>query len=133
MPDRPPFTADKRTLLLPLVLIVVGVGWLLSSLGLAPDINWIWTLGLAAAGLLPMVMHGIDKVTVAIGPFFLVASLLSVLRQSGRLHVDHEMPMLVILAGVLLLVARSSMIPVPQWTVSATAPETHSATASNGE
>tara|TARA_R110002073_G_scaffold176633_2_gene334328 strand:- start:1651 stop:1980 length:330 start_codon:yes stop_codon:yes gene_type:complete len=109
------------------------VGWLLSSLGLAPDINWIWTLGLAAAGLLPMVMHGIDKVTVAIGPFFLVASLLSVLRQSGRLHVDHEMPMLVILAGVLLLVARSSMIPVPQWTVSATAPESHSATAANGE
>lgn len=109
---------DNRTLLLPLLLIVVGVGWLLTTLGIAPGINWIWTLGLAAAGLLPFAMHGVDKLTVAVGPFFLIASLLSVLRQSGRLSIDHELPILVIVAGLLLLVVRSRWIPVPKWAVS---------------
>lgn len=117
MTETPAAASDSRSLLLPVLLIVVGVGWLLTTLGLAPGINWIWTLGLAAAGLLPFLLHGIDKFTVSVGPFFLIASLLSVLRQSGRLSIDHEMPILVILAGVLLLIARSSAIPVPRWAV----------------
>ncbi|WP_442505712.1 hypothetical protein SH528x_004513 [Novipirellula sp. SH528] len=107
----------SRTLLMPLLLIVVGVGWLLTTLGVTPSINWIWTLGLAVAGFLPFALHGFDKLTVTVGPFFLIASLLSVLRQTGQLNIDHEMPILVILAGVLLLVARSPLIPVPQWSV----------------
>lgn len=109
--------SDKRTLLMPLLLIVVGVGWLLTTLGIAPAINWIWTLGLAAAGLVPFALHGIDKLTVSVGPFFIVASLLSVLRQSNRLSIDHELPILVILAGILLLIVRSPAIPVPKWAI----------------
>lgn len=62
-----------------------------------------------------MALGGIDKVTAVVGPFFIVASFLSVLRQSGRMPVDVEVPLLTILAGVLLLVVRSSVIPVPKW------------------
>lgn len=115
MPHPASAPSETRTLLLPLLLIVVGVGWLLTTLGVAPGINWIWTLGLAAAGFLPFVIHGIDKITLSVGPFFLIASLLSVLRQSGRLVIDHEMPILIILAGVLLLVVRSPVVPLPKW------------------
>jgi hypothetical protein len=56
-------------------------------------------------------------VTVAVGPFFLIASCLSVLRQTGRLAINMEVPLLVIAAGVLLLVARLKSIPAPTWLI----------------
>ncbi|MEM6471748.1 MAG: hypothetical protein AAF802_19465 [Planctomycetota bacterium] len=107
--------SDKKTLLLPLLLITVGSGWLLSTLNVAPGINWIWTLGLAVLGLLAFPLSGFDKATVVAGPFMIVASCLSLLRQTGRLALDVEIPMLVILSGILLLIARSSSIPAPSW------------------
>ncbi len=108
-------TSDKKSLLFPILLITVGAGWLLTTLGVAPGINWVWTLGLAIVGLLAIVVGGLDKVSVVIGPFFILASFFSILRQTGRLHVDVEVPILVIIAGVLLLVARLPVIPIPKW------------------
>ena len=52
-----------------------------------------------------------------IGPFFLLASLLSVFRQTSQLSVDMEVPVLVTSIGVLLLVARLPAIPKPDWFV----------------
>ncbi|MCH9654059.1 MAG: hypothetical protein K0U86_10970 [Planctomycetes bacterium] len=108
---------DKKTLILPLLIISIGSGWLLTTLGIAPGINWIWTLGLAIIGLLTFAVSGIDKSTVVMGPFFLIASCLSVLRQTGRITLDVEVPILVIVTGCLLLVARSKSIPIPTWVV----------------
>jgi hypothetical protein len=109
--------SDKKTLLLPILLITIGVGWLLGTLGIAPTIDWVWTLGLAAAGVLTFAVGGFDKATIVIGPFFLISSGLSVLRQTGRLSLDVEVPILVILVGFLLLIARSPSIPGPKWMV----------------
>ena len=109
--------ADKKTLLLPILLITVGSGWLLTTLGVTPDINWVWTLSLAVVGLIPFMVGGLDKVSVVIGPFFILASCLSMLRQTGRLRFDVEVPILVISAGVLLLVARMPVIPLPKWII----------------
>lgn len=109
--------ADKKTLLMPVLLIAVGVGWLLTSLGVAPGIDWIWTLGLAAVGILTLAVGGIDKLTVVVGPFFILASGLSLLRQTERLSLNVEVPILVIAAGFLLLVARSRSIPHAKWLV----------------
>jgi hypothetical protein len=108
---------DKIPLLLPILLITVGTGWLLTTLGVGPGIDWAWTLGLAVVGLLTMAMGGVDKVTVVIGPFFILASCLSLLRQTGRLQLDVEVPILVILSGILLLIARTSAIPLPKWMI----------------
>jgi len=107
--------AGGKTLIIPILLITLGVGWLLTTLGIVPRIDWVWTLGLGLVGILVFVVGGFDKVTVAIGPFFLIASILSVLRQTGRLAMNIEVPVLVIAAGVLLLVARSNSIPAPTW------------------
>jgi hypothetical protein len=52
---------------------------------------------------------------VVVGPFFIITACLSVLRQAGRLSLDVEIPILVILAGVLLLIARWPAIPIPDW------------------
>jgi hypothetical protein len=62
-----------------------------------------------------MVMGGIDKVTVVIGPYFLFASLLSIFRQMNYIRFEVEVPVLVILAGVLLLIVRHPAIPLPRW------------------
>ena len=108
---------DKKSLLPPMVLITVGAGWLLTTLGFAPGIDWVWTLGLAAVGLLVFVVSDFDKVTVVIGPFFILASFLSIFRQTGRLQINVEVPILVIIAGVLLLIARIPAIPIPRWII----------------
>ncbi len=115
---------SRAPVIIPLLIIVVGIGWLLTAQGVAPGINWIWTLGLATVGILTLVAsRGFDKVSVVIGPFFLLASLLSVLRQTGRLGSDVEVPLLVISVGVLLLIAQLLGFPNPGWYV-AEAPTT---------
>lgn len=110
--------SGKSTLAVPLLMIVVGIGWLLSTLNIfPPENNWIWTAGLAAAGIMPFAISGVDKVNVVIGPWFLSASVLSVLRQSGQLTFDVEVPILVIVGGLLMIVARSPAFPSPKWII----------------
>ncbi|HWB00661.1 MAG TPA: hypothetical protein VG713_19340 [Pirellulales bacterium] len=106
---------DKLGVVLPILLITLGAGWLLTTLGIAPAIDWVWTLGLAVAGMLTLGIGGVDKVTIVLGPFLIIASCLSVLRQTERLPVNAEVPILVMVAGVLLLVARLSAVPAPKW------------------
>lgn len=107
--------SNRKTLVIPLLIITIGTGWLLTTLNVVPGLNWIWILGLAIIGLLSFAVSGLDKSSVLIGPFFLIASSLSVLRQSGYITLDVEVPILVIVVGCLLLVARSKSIPFPQW------------------
>ena len=107
---------SKAPLIISILIIVVGVGWLLTALGFGLGINWLWTLGLGVIAILVFVVSkGIDKVSVVLGPFFLLASLLSVLRQTSRLSVDIEVPVLVITIGILLLLAQLPAIPKPRW------------------
>ena len=71
-------------------------------------------------------LTGIDKVSVVVGPFLLIASAFSVLRQTDQLALDLEVPLLVIVFGVLLLLTRVPAIPVPRWAIETgkrTAPE----------
>jgi hypothetical protein len=107
--------SNKLGIILPILLITLGAGWLLTTLGIAPGIDWVWTLGLAVVGLMTMALGGLDKLTVVVGPFFIIASCLSVLRQTDRIVVDTEVPILVIVAGLLLLIARMKTIPLPKW------------------
>jgi len=108
----------KGPLVLSILIITIGVGWLLTVQGVGPGINWVWTLGLAVIGLLTFVLSGgLDKASIVIGPFFLVSSMLSVLRQTGRLETDLEVPLLVIVVGVLLFVAQLRIVPAPKWFV----------------
>ena len=104
-----------KALAIPILLIMLGVGWLLTTMGVVPQVDWVWTLGVALVGILAFAIGGFDKVTFCVGTFFLLASLLSILRQTGRLGVDIEIPVLVIAAGVLMLVAQMRFIPLPRW------------------
>lgn len=110
-------SGNRSSLVLATGLITVGTGSLLSSLGLMPQINWIWTLGLALTGGLTLALLGRDKVTVVAGPFFILTSALSVLRQVGHLSFDVEVPVLVLASGVLVLLSRLQSIPNPKWLI----------------
>jgi hypothetical protein len=107
---------DTLSLAIPLVIITTGVGWLLSSLDVFPAIDWVWTLGLAMIGVL-ILLAGPDKVTLVAGPLFLLSALLSIPRQMGHLQADVELPMLIIVLGVLLLLVRSSRVASPRWMI----------------
>ncbi|KAA0134825.1 hypothetical protein FYZ48_20185 [Gimesia chilikensis] len=109
--------SNRKTLVIPLLIIAIGTGWLLTTLNIVPGLNWIWILGLAITGLTSFAVSGIDKSSVLIGPFFLIASTLSVLRQIGYVTFNVEIPILVIVIGCLLLIARSPSIPLPKWMV----------------
>ncbi len=108
-------STSTKGLVIPILIITVGVGWLLTVQGIGPQINWVWTLGLAIIGILTFAAFGFDKLTMVLGPFLLAGSLLSILRQMGRLSLDTEVPVLVILIGVLSLVVQSRAIPFPKW------------------
>lgn len=106
-----------KTLIVPILLITFGVGWLLTTMGVVPEIDWVWTLGIAIVGILAFALGGIDKATVVIGPFFLLAAFLSILRQTDRLRIDMEVPILIIASGILLLLAQLPSIPAPTWLI----------------
>lgn len=108
----------KGPLVISLLIIVVGVGWLLTAQGIGPAINWVWTLGLGSVGIITFTLAGgIEKYSFVVGFFFLFASVLSILRQSGGLSINTEVPILVIAIGVLLLIAQSPFVPTPKWYV----------------
>ncbi len=106
---------NKVSVAVPLLIIAVGVGWLLSTHEVIPGVNWIWVLGLGVGGILTLWLGGIDKITIVVGPFLIVSTFFSIARQTGRLSADTEIPCLVILAGVLALIARCSPVRSPSW------------------
>ena len=94
-------------------MIVVGAGWLLNVHGVTPKVNWLWTCALAAVGILTLAVGGLDKLTVAVGPFLIASSICSILRQTDKLSVEKEVPILTIVLGVLLLVGHIAKLPTP--------------------
>ena len=103
-----------KKLAVPILTVIVGVTWLLNVLEIMPGVDWMWTVGLAAAGILTIAVGGLNKLTIVTGPFLLVASVCSLLRQTNRLVVDREIPILVIVLGVLMLVSQLSRLPIPE-------------------
>lgn len=106
---------ERSSLILGVLLVALGGGWLLSSLGFFPPVDWAWTLGLAVIAVLAVALSGFDKFSFVVSGFFGLASACSVLRQVGGMTAEVEVPALVLSAGVLLLAARSTAIPLPRW------------------
>ncbi|MCF6175629.1 MAG: hypothetical protein L3J71_07670 [Victivallaceae bacterium] len=103
---------DKK-LLVPILTIIVGGAWLLNVLGIMPGVDWLWSIGLATSGILTIVIGKTNKTTIITGPFLLVASLCSILRQTDRLALDREIPILIIVLGVLMLISQCIKSPIP--------------------
>lgn len=108
-------SARKTGIGVAVAIIAIGIAWLLNSVGVLPAIEWVWTLGLAVTGVLVLGLLGVDKVTAVLGPFLLISSAFSIVRQLGWVTLSYEVPLLVIMFGVLLLVAVVSPLRKPAW------------------
>ncbi|MBU1106838.1 MAG: hypothetical protein KKB51_09245 [Candidatus Riflebacteria bacterium] len=104
----------SNKLIVPILTIVVGVTWLLNVMGIMPGVDWVWTVGLAAAGILSIAIGGLNKITVVTGPFLITGSVCSLLRQTGRLPVNYEIPILIIVLGILMFISQLSRLPLPE-------------------
>jgi len=103
MSDPGPRTVRRAATATGLMLVVVGAGWLLTTLGYMPNINWVWIITLAVVGFVPMALSGLSKFSVFSAGIMLLASLASILRQMGTISINTEVPALVIAAGALLV------------------------------
>ena len=108
-----PSKKSGTSAVLPILLVVIGVVTLLGQFGIMPSFNQIWTIGLAAVGVLTFLINGYNKSTFVFGSFLILSSGMSILRTQEILDVGKEIPILFIALGSLMLIARSKAIPDP--------------------
>ncbi|MEM6260679.1 MAG: hypothetical protein AAF711_06690 [Planctomycetota bacterium] len=100
---------------IPLLIIAIGLGWLLTSQGVLPCVNWVWVMALAGFGIVIPAWFGLDRGSIVLGPFLVSAALLSLLRQSELITLDTQLPLLVIVFGVQLMIAMVLPLRTPRW------------------
>jgi hypothetical protein len=100
-----------RDSIVPIALIAAGAVWLLFNLDWIPSFNWVVTLILIGSGAGILVIEGTNKKSIVGG------SLLIALGIAWFLHFHYYVqwrflaPAVCIVAGILMLVARTSAIP----------------------
>ena len=96
--------ASQASMIIAAMIVGFGVLWLLSELNWMPPFPWIWTMGLAGAGVLTLIIGGINKQTMVVGPYLMICAVFSVLRHTGRIEPRVEIPVLVIVFGLWMFV-----------------------------
>ena len=96
---------------IPITLIVAGLAWLAWRLAWFPDFDWIIAVGLVAGGVAIMVLDGLTKSSVVIGPFLMGVGIAWGAHERYRVHWSVLVPVLLVLLGVLMLVARNPRFP----------------------
>ena len=95
----------------PVTLIVVGLGWLAWHFGWFPDADWVVALGFIVAGAAVLAFDGITKSSIVIGPFLAGVGVAWAAHERYRVHWTVLIPVLLVLLGVLMLAARSQRVP----------------------
>ncbi|MGL6072289.1 hypothetical protein [Craterilacuibacter sp.] len=95
----------------PLMLIVLGSLWFLRSTALLPDTQTLLALLLAGAGLALLLIDGINKTTLVSSPLLVYAGGAVWLYHEAILRLSHALSLGMVLAGLLMLIARSHHIP----------------------
>jgi hypothetical protein len=100
-----------RNAALPVTLIVVGVIGLVWYFGWFPDVDAITAIGFVAAGVLILVMDGVTKSSVVLGPTLIAIGVMWWVHDHYRTRWSLLIPILLILIGGLMLLARRPEIP----------------------
>lgn len=87
------------------LIIIVGLFWLLMVLDIVPPVQWLWSAALFAAGVYITLFERGNRAMAIVGPFLILLSGLSVLRQLDIIRLEVELPIAVIGFGVLNLIA----------------------------
>jgi len=103
--------SPTKKYLAPFVIVLFGLGWLLQRLDIISSFELIWTIGLAAAGIYLIAVSGFNRDTFLPSTFLLICSLFSFLRSTNILRLSVELPVLVIIFGILMAIRNSGVIP----------------------
>ena len=90
---------------IPLLIIATGIGWLLSTNGVMPGVDWAWVLLMSVTGIL-ILLNSLNRFSVVFGPLLMICSVLMVLMQTKRITVETGLPCIVIALGILMLISR---------------------------
>ena len=96
---------------LPITLIIVGLVWLVWHFRLLPDVDWVIAAGFVVGGIAVMAFDGINKNSIVIGPMLIAMGAAWALNDRYRVSWSLIIPILLVLLGVLMLVARRPSIP----------------------
>lgn len=103
-----------RGIFFPVALIVIGAGWLLNEINYFPSVSWIVIIGLFVAGVAVLLIDGLNKSTIVLGPMLIAGAVTTFCRQQFGLGLSVQLPVLLIFCGCLMLLARSTWIrPAP--------------------
>ena len=105
------YSPAMRDASLPVTLIVVGLGWLLWEFRLFPDVDWIISLGFVAGGVLVLVLDGINRNSIVIGPFLVATGVAWFVHDRYAATWRLIVPVMLVVLGALMLVARSRHVP----------------------
>lgn len=100
-----------RNATFPLLLIIVGLIWFLRSTGLAPETSTLVALLLVIAGFALIVLDGFNKSTVVNAPLLVYAGAAVYLHYSYLWRISSLIALGMVLLGIMMLIARSSVIP----------------------
>jgi hypothetical protein len=100
----------KQIMFVPFVVVFIGVGWLLNSFDLSPDVNWLWPVPLVGSGLLWLILRGFNKSTLLLAPLLILGGLLEMLRQLHSVPLKVELPILVVAFGLFWLLSEHKKI-----------------------
>ncbi len=101
-----------RKVFLPILIIAVGTGWLLSAKNIMPGVDWALVLSMSSLGLL-ILLSKLSPTSIVLGPILLLSAFLMVMLQSHQIDVDLFLPIIVISFGLLMLISRFIKINPP--------------------
>jgi len=95
----------------PITLIIIGILGLIWYFGWLPDFDSITALALVLGGVAILVMDGITKNSVVLGPALIAVGIAWWLHDQYRMRWTLLVSALLIVIGVLMLIARHPRIP----------------------
>ena len=98
-------------LFLPLFLIIAGAVWFLKTTGILPATATLVSIALAVAGIVVLVMDGINKQSVVAGPLLVYIGAAVYLKSQYLLGYSPLVALGMMVLGCLLLLSRSSLVP----------------------
>ena len=101
----------QPSLFLPLFLIIAGAVWFLKTTGILPATATLVSIALAGAGIVVLVMDGINKQSVVAGPLLVYIGAAVYLKSQYLLGYSRLVELGMMVLGCLLLLSRSSLVP----------------------
>ena len=101
----------QPSLFLPLCLIIAGAVWFLKTTDILPATATLVSIALAVAGIVVLVMDGINKQSVVAGPLLVYIGAAVYLKSQYLLGYSPLVALGMMVLGCLLLLSRSSLVP----------------------